>query len=195
MFRAKGITLGWPYDPDSHGNRCTMHIHLPPLLRAILDLETPFSVRDPTFAADLAEKAPGNLSASRENAKCVMDLVRQKMPYAGAGTRADAHGGGGGSGGGGGGGSSMPCSSSYSATSSVKQHQHRSELEQEAYEKRYTKPLRQSAATGVTRSKKRPAAKTQGKAAKARAVTAPRVKDGAESSGPSGSSSESSDSI
>lgn len=76
MFRAKGITLGWPYDPDSHGHRCTMHIHLPPLLRAILDLETPFSVRDPTFAADLAEKASGNLSVSRENAKCVMDLVR-----------------------------------------------------------------------------------------------------------------------
>ena len=58
-----------------------MHIHLPPLLRAILDLETPFSVRDPTFAADLAEKASGNLSVSRENAKCVMDLVRKKtMP-------------------------------------------------------------------------------------------------------------------
>ena len=80
MFRAKGITLGWPYDPDSHGHRCTMHIHLPPLLRAILDLETPFSVRDPTFAVDLAEKASGNLSVSRENAKCVMDLVRQKGP-------------------------------------------------------------------------------------------------------------------
>ena len=81
MFRAKGITLGWPYDPDSHCHRCTMHIHLPPLLRAILDLETPFSVRDPTFAADLAEKASGNLSVSRENAKCVMDLVRKKpMP-------------------------------------------------------------------------------------------------------------------
>ena len=189
MFRAKGITLGWPYDPDSHGHRCTMHIHLPPLLRAILDLETPFSVRDPTFAADLAEKASGNLSVSRENAKCVMDLVRKKKPYAGAGTRADAHGGGGG------GGSSMPCSSSSSATSSVEQHQHRSELEQEAYEKRSTKPLRQPAATDVTGSKKRPAAKTQGKAAKARAVTAPRVKDGAESSGSSGSSSESSDSM
>ena len=189
MFRAKGITLGWPYDPDSNGHRCTMHmhIHLPPLLRAILDLETPFSVRDPTFAVDLAEKASGNLSVSRENAKCVMDLVRQKMPYAGAGTRADAHGGGGGS--------SMPCSSSSSATSSVEQHQHRSELEQEAYEKRSTKPLRQPAATDVTGSKKRPAAKTQGKAAKARAVTAPRVKDGAESSGSSGSSSESSDSM
>ena len=187
MFRAKGIALGWPYDPDSHGHRCTMHIHLPPLLRAILDLETPFSVRDPTFAADLAEKASGNLSVSRENAKCVMDLFRQKMPYAGADTRADAHGGGGGS--------SMPCSSSSSAISSVEQHQHRSELEQEAYEKRSTKPLRQPTATGVTGSKKRPAAKTQGKAAKARAVTAPRVKDGAESSGSSGSSSESSDSI
>jgi hypothetical protein len=187
VFRAKGITLGWPYDPDSNGHRCTMHIHLPPLLRAILDLETPFSVRDPTFAVDLAEKASGNLSVSRENAKCVMDLFRQKMPYAGADTRADAHGGGGGS--------SMPCSSSSSAISSVEQHQHRSELEQEAYEKRSTKPLRQPAATDVTGSKKRPAAKTQGKAAKARAVTAPRVKDGAESSGPSGSSSESSDSI
>ena len=155
--------------------------------RAILDLETPFSVRDPTFAVDLAEKASGNLSVSRENAKCVMDLFRQKMPYAGADTRADAHGGGGGS--------SMPCSSSSSATSSVEQHQHRSELEQEAYEKWYTKPLRQPAATDVTGSKKRPAAKTQGKAAKARAVTAPRVKDGAESSGSSGSSSESSDSM
>ena len=116
------------------------------------------------------------------------------MPYAGADTRADAHGGGGG-GGGGGGSSSMPCSSSSSAISSVEQHQHRSELEQEAYEKRSTKPLRQPAATDVTGSKKRPAAKTQGKAAKARAVTAPRVKDGAESSGSSGSSSESSDSM
>ena len=77
----QGGKLGWPYDPDSHGHRCTMHIHLPPLLRAILDLETPFSVRDPTFAVDLAEKASGNLSVSRENAKCVIDLVRKKpMP-------------------------------------------------------------------------------------------------------------------